>query len=220
VAHRTYGDHAVSPNHEFRRGQILDVAGDLLRVHGVAACTVRAIAERAGVSKGVVHYYFTDAQELVDLAFARVAGEYYDHIAALAATVADPVEALWHAVASYVMPWDAHSSMTLLWCEYYVAGVRAGRLSGVTATHLAMQDLFAGVLARISPEQERRAAAVTRHVTGAVLTQPQMPVDPVDLVGEIAGLVGMPAPATIDPACPDPHCRFHRVPSAARVRTA
>jgi AcrR family transcriptional regulator len=219
VTPRTYGDRPVSPNHEFRRAEILDAASDLLRTHGVAACTVRGIAERAGVSKGVIHYYFADAQELVELAFARLAHAYYDHIRTRADAVADPEQRLWHMVVSYVTPWDRHSSMTLLWCEYYVASVRADRLDGVAAMQRAMQDLFAGALARISPEAARHAAALTRHVTGTVLTQPQMPVDPADLVAEVARLLGLAAPATVAVSCPDPDCRFHGPAPGRPVRS-
>ncbi|MDQ4119361.1 MAG: TetR family transcriptional regulator, partial [Actinomycetota bacterium] len=211
---RSYGDRAVSPNQEFRRDEILAAAGELLRTGGVGACTVRAVAERAGVSNGVIHYYFAGAQELVDLAFARLATEFYAHVRAIAEATDPPELALWRMVLAYVMPWDAHSSMTLLWCEYYAAGARAGRLDGVRAAHDAMRELFEGGLARISPDARRHATSVTRHITGAVLTQPQLPVDPVELVAEIARLVGRPAPAAaLDPACPDQDCRFHRSPA-------
>lgn len=219
MAQRSYGGRAVSPNQEFRRAEILAAASELLRTDGVRGCTVRGVAERAGVSKGVIHYYFADAHELVDLAFARLAGDYYAHIRAQAEAIPSAEQALWHMVVSYVTPWDAHSSMTLLWCEYYVASVRAGRLDGVSATQAAMQDLFAGALARVAPDARRHAGAVTRHVTGAVLSQPQMPVEPADLVAEVARMVGLAPPAPVRAACPDPGCRFHRAPSG-RARSA
>lgn len=212
MAQRDYGGRTVSPNQEFRRAEILAAASELLRTDGVGGCTVRGVAERAGVSKGVIHYYFADAHGLVDLAFARLAEEYYAHIRAQAEAIGAPEQALWHMVASYVTPWDTHSSMTLLWCEYYVASVRARRLDGVTAAQGAMQELFAGALARIAPDARRHAAAVTRHVTGAVLTQPQMPVDPADLVAEVARIVGLAPPAQVRATCPDPGCRFHGGP--------
>lgn len=209
---RRYGGRAVSPNQEFRRSEILAAASELLRTGGVGGCTVRGVAERAGVSNGVIHYYFADTDELVDLAFARLAEEFYAHVRALAEAVDSPEQALWHMVVAYVTPWDAHSSMTLLWCEYYAASVRAGRLDGVRAAQAAMRELFAGGLARISAAARRHAAALTRHVTGAVLSQPQMPVEPADLVAEIARIVSLPPPAALGPACPAQDCRFHRAP--------
>ncbi|MHA6796940.1 TetR/AcrR family transcriptional regulator [Pseudonocardia bannensis] len=209
MASRTYGDRTLSPNQEFRRAEITEATCRLLRTRGVAACTVRTIADEAGVSKGVIHYYFADVHELVELGFAQLAATYYAHIGGQAASIADPVQALWHAIVSYVAPWDAHSSMALLWCEYYVASLRAGRLGGVVAMQQAMQDLFAAVLARVSPDVVRHAGALTRHVTGTVLTQTQMPVDVPELVSEISRLTGVPAPVSVDAGCDDPHCAFH-----------
>lgn len=209
MAQRTYGDRAVSPNQEFRREEILEAAVELLRSHGVAACTVRGIADRAGVSKGVIHYYFADAQELVELAFARLSNAYYAHVRELAEAVGDPEQALWRAVTAYVAPWNVHSSMSLLWCEYYVAEARAGRLDGVVAAQRAMRELFAGLLAGISPQARRHASALTRHLTGAVLTQQQMPVELADLLAEAARLVGLPEPGVAEAGCADSRCRFH-----------
>ncbi len=209
MAPRTYGDRALSPNQEFRRAEIVDAACRLLRTRGVAACTVRAVAAEAGTSNGVIHYYFSDAQELVDLGFLRLAEDYYDHIRGQAARIPDAVDALWHTVVAYVTPWGVHTSMALLWCEYYVAGIRSKRLDGVVAAQRAMLDLFAEALGRVSPESARHAAALTRHVTGTVLSQPQVPVDPADLVAEIARLIEIPAPDTTDLGCHEDGCPFH-----------
>ncbi|WP_214367701.1 TetR/AcrR family transcriptional regulator [Pseudonocardia sp. H11422] len=209
MATRTYGDRALSPNQEFRRAEIVAATCRLLRTQGVTACTVRTIADEAGVSKGVIHYYFADVAELVELGFAQLARTYYAHIAEQAAAIDDPVRALWQAIVSYVTPWDAHSSMALLWCEYYVASLRAGRADGVTATQRAMLDLFTGLLARVGPDATRQAGALTRHVTGTVLSQTQLPVDVPELLAEISRLIAIPAPATTDAGCDDPDCPFH-----------
>lgn len=49
-----------------RRAQLLDAAIRITEEHGLGALTIRAVAERAGVSLGVVHYCFVDKDELVD----------------------------------------------------------------------------------------------------------------------------------------------------------
>lgn len=209
MATRTYGGRDLSPNQAFRREEIINATCRLLRTTGVAGCTARTIAEAAGVSKGVIHYYFTDVQELVDLAFVRLAERYYDHLREQAAGIPDPVESLWHTVVGYVEPWGVHTSMALLWCEYYVTSMRNKRLDGVVRVQRAMIDLFAEALARVSPSSAGHAGALTRHVTGAVLSQPQVPVDLQDLVAEIARLIAVRAPETIVFHCPDDSCPFH-----------
>lgn len=48
------------------RGQMLDVATRLFAERGIAATTVAQIAEAAGVTSAMVHYYFTNREQLLD----------------------------------------------------------------------------------------------------------------------------------------------------------
>ncbi|MGW5151804.1 TetR/AcrR family transcriptional regulator [Rhodococcus koreensis] len=50
---------------DVRRGQLIDAARAITAHHGVAALTIRGVAEAAGVSLGVVHYHFEDKEELL-----------------------------------------------------------------------------------------------------------------------------------------------------------
>ncbi|MFD7012777.1 TetR/AcrR family transcriptional regulator [Rhodococcus jostii] len=50
---------------DVRRGQLIDAAREITAQHGVAALTIRGVAEAAGVSLGVVHYHFEDKEELL-----------------------------------------------------------------------------------------------------------------------------------------------------------
>lgn len=206
---RTFGDRELSPNQEFRRSEIVDAAVRLLRAGGVAACTVRAIADEAGISKSAVTYYFKDVSELVDLGFLRLAHAYYDHIRDQAGRADDPVDALWRAVVLYVTPWGLHSGMGLLWMEYYVDGVRHKRSDGVAASYQAMTDLFGEMLGKVSEAARGHAAALARHVTGTVLGTPQSAIDPGELVAEIARLVDVRPPATLPIGCGESDCPYH-----------
>lgn len=48
-----------------RRAQLLQAALEIAEHDGLSAVTVRGVAERAGVSLGVVHYCYTDKEELL-----------------------------------------------------------------------------------------------------------------------------------------------------------
>lgn len=48
-----------------RRAQLLKAALEIAEREGLGAVTVRGVAERAGVSLGVVHYCYTDKEELL-----------------------------------------------------------------------------------------------------------------------------------------------------------
>jgi AcrR family transcriptional regulator len=87
-----------------RRTQLVDAALTVAADEGIAAATVRRVAEQAGVALGVVHYCFADKEELFDAVAARIVddltgagasalgpGEARD----LAGALAGAVEALW-----------------------------------------------------------------------------------------------------------------------------
>src|SRR4051812_45745311 len=61
-----------TPNQQAARGRIIDAAADLIAHEGLAACTIRAMAESSGFTKSTVHYYFDDANELVDLSVNEI----------------------------------------------------------------------------------------------------------------------------------------------------
>lgn len=61
---------------ELTRAKILDAALELLEEQGYAAATMRAIAEKAGVSVGNAYYYFKSKDELVQGFYLRTHKEH------------------------------------------------------------------------------------------------------------------------------------------------
>ena len=57
---------------EDRRSQLVDAALEVASQHGIAATTVRRVAEQAGVALGVVHYCFEDKDELFAALATRI----------------------------------------------------------------------------------------------------------------------------------------------------
>lgn len=51
--------------------QILDAAEELFAQHGLHGTTVKDIADKVGVHKSLIHYYFTDKQDVFDQVMAR-----------------------------------------------------------------------------------------------------------------------------------------------------
>lgn len=64
-----------------RRAQLVDAALAVATAEGIAATTVRRVAEQAGVALGVVHYCFADKDEL----FAALATKIVDDLSAAGA---------------------------------------------------------------------------------------------------------------------------------------
>ena len=60
-------------NPEQRRAAILAAALEVMRRKGIAATTVRDVAERMGTSSGLVHHYFASMDDLLAAAFEQAA---------------------------------------------------------------------------------------------------------------------------------------------------
>jgi AcrR family transcriptional regulator len=99
---------AHTPRAEQTRAAITEAALALFREHGYEAATMRAIAQRAGVSTGNAYYYFSSKEELIQEFYAR---NHADHLVAsrsvlaaetdLAARLAGTVRALVDVLAPY-----------------------------------------------------------------------------------------------------------------------
>jgi AcrR family transcriptional regulator len=64
-------DPALTPRALQTRSAIIEAALELFRSRGYEATTMRAIAERAGVSTGNAYYYFGSKEELIQEFYAR-----------------------------------------------------------------------------------------------------------------------------------------------------
>jgi AcrR family transcriptional regulator len=69
-------DAALTPRAEQTRAAIVAAALDLFRDRGYDAATMRAIAERAGVSTGNAYYYFSSKEELIQEFYTRNQAEH------------------------------------------------------------------------------------------------------------------------------------------------
>jgi AcrR family transcriptional regulator len=72
-------DPALTPRAEQTRAAITEAALVLFRSRGYEATTMRAIAERAGVSTGNAYYYFGSKEELIQEFYTR---SHAEHLAA------------------------------------------------------------------------------------------------------------------------------------------
>lgn len=79
---------------EFAKSLILDATEKLMLDEGYAAVTTRAVAKRAGLAPGLVHYYFPTTDDLLVAAYRRTTERNFERLrTALAAE--DPLRELW-----------------------------------------------------------------------------------------------------------------------------
>lgn len=158
------------------RARLLDAAVDLIADRGWTAVTSRAIAERAGVNNGVVHYHFDSMDALrraaVEHALATLAGDSLD-VFADADTTADAICALADA-----LPASTSDTATTVLLEAMLHAPRDGHVRDLMGQMLTpyrdaiermlQVDVAAGRLAATT-DTSALAAALLACVDGLTL---------------------------------------------------
>lgn len=89
------------------RDRILEAALTVFSDVGFAGATMRAIADAAGVSPGLIHHHFKDKESLWNLVGERISDEFLEGVAD-DVDGDDPAEALRRALANYQRYWKEH----------------------------------------------------------------------------------------------------------------
>lgn len=97
-----------------RRSQVLGAAIELFGKRGYHATAVKDIAERAGVSTGLVYQYFGNKEDILFLALQTVLDTYKERIPGATEGVDDPLERFRAAVHAYCRVIDANIDATVL----------------------------------------------------------------------------------------------------------
>jgi len=128
-----------------RRETIVDAALAVARRKGLAATTVRDVADEMGSSSGLIHHYFATMDDVLAAAFERVAAADLEQTTAAVAAAAGPAEALAAFFRAYA-PVDADWAFQL-WLD---AWAEAGRRPALQATsqrlNLAWQALVESIV--------------------------------------------------------------------------
>jgi TetR/AcrR family transcriptional regulator len=95
------GRHST-PKAERRRAAILDAAEALFAERGFAAARLEDVAERVGIRRASLVYYFKDKQELYDAVLESVVGGLYDVIEPALTARAPLLERIETAVSAWV----------------------------------------------------------------------------------------------------------------------
>jgi AcrR family transcriptional regulator len=99
---------------ERRRAQFVAAAIALFGERGYHATTIRDIAERTGVSIGLVYHYFEDKEDLLFLALVEVLDSYRRRIPLALEGIKDPLARFCAAVRAYCRVNDATIDATVL----------------------------------------------------------------------------------------------------------
>lgn len=127
---------------ERRREALIAAAMEIVAESGPGAATVRAIAERAGVTPGLIRHYFSNKDELSRTAYvammARMAAE---NKAAIDAIPGDAVTRVAVSVVNWLRPAVMEPGALIAWAGF-VPAIRAD--TAMRAAHAGTYQAFRG----------------------------------------------------------------------------
>ncbi len=89
------------------RDRIVDAALTIFAELGYAGATMRVIAQKAGVSSGLIHHHFKDKEGLWNLVGQRISDDFLETVSE-GTDVDDAAEALRRVMANYQRYWREH----------------------------------------------------------------------------------------------------------------
>jgi AcrR family transcriptional regulator len=152
----------IRQGEEARREALIGAALSLMAEQGPEAATVRAIADRAGVTPGLIRHYFDSKEELMLAAYARVMGRMTEaNQAALGAVQGGAKARLASFVAASLRPPVIDPEAMGLWAGFLQLVRQDARMKAVhRATYLEYRDLLERLIADLPrPEDPTRLRA-------------------------------------------------------------
>lgn len=212
-----------SPNQLAKRAQIVEGTRALMVASGVSACTARAISDAGAVSSSALHYYFSDMNEVIELAFRDLMTQFFAGVQAAAQREQQPIDALWAAASAYLTgasDWGhAGESRPLhrpatLWFEYQSARALDGDVDLLRELSERGADYFKGLLdAAGVPGSGYKSEVFYSALLGAAVRDALHHRPPQDTLGEIAHAMQLPLSKKF---CKAPAARARRTKETGR----
>lgn len=150
---------------DVRREALISAALELVAEGGPKAATVRAIADRAGVTAGLIRHYFNSKDTLVRESYRRLMDRMTaDSTLVLEDTSGGPEARLARFVAASLLPPVVDATRLGLWAGFIHGVQRDPQIRQVhVLTYLAYRDLLQGLIAdlpRVVSPGKLRADAI------------------------------------------------------------
>ncbi len=209
VASRVRNQVELSGNQLAKRDRIIDAAVSVLLAHGVRSCTVRSIAMEAKTSKGIVHYYFSDVDEIIDAAMLKAVSLWIELISrdenlgnldTQDGPVRNSKERFWRFISKSMEPF-AHGDRTMmpLLLEYWAISTRRQRLDPLRKVQNGLVQFVSRLLASCDVDNsERIALAVTSYLIGVNMLEIVERVSESEILDSIALLTGLELPRQLE----------------------
>jgi len=153
-----------------RRQQILNAAHEVALRQGIDGLTVRAVAARARLSHGLVHFHFKRKAQLVSAVLDRVLATTLTlSVAEDVALIRDPRERLRAVLRHEVDRLSRDSRQARLFLEYWALGTRRAAIQAKISAELERyREAFQTLTAEVLRAEPTRFAGVTPEGLAAV----------------------------------------------------
>jgi AcrR family transcriptional regulator len=183
-----------SPNQQAVRDRIRDSAARVVAREGLPGCTVRAVADEAGLPKSTVHYYVVDGNELIDLAVLTFMRQLADRWQTTIEEEPDGPGAL--AVLVRMFLGRGPRVVTLkdptIWSSYTTHAWKRGADAEVVACFELFSGLFEHVLVSAGvADAAERARSVHYYLLGAVQRNMVDPIPSSEVARSVSTLSGL-----------------------------
>lgn len=160
----------ISPNRREKRREIIEVAKSVLLANGLDRFTARTLTQSGSFSRSAIHYYFDSVEEIVDAAMASELEAFLEMLGVVAAEHDAPIDRFWAVTQRYLGYFSDQPALTLLWFDYSIAAVQAGRPHPAIEIESRLREIFVGLLQDCGvPDWESRSEALLAFMLGTTL---------------------------------------------------
>lgn len=116
-----------------RRAEIIEATFFCIALKGYSNITMQDIADSAGVSKGVIHYYFRNKEELFLSVFEKLIGDLDAHIARRVEQVETPPEQLRAIIAAVFEKIRGNKKFQIVLLDFWAHSTRNATLKNANS---------------------------------------------------------------------------------------
>lgn len=116
-----------------RRAEIIEATFFCIALKGYSNITMQDIADSAGVSKGVIHYYFRNKEELFLSVFEKLIGDLDAHIARRVEQAGTPPEKIRSVIGAVFEKIRGNKKFQIVLLDFWAHTTRNAKLKRVNA---------------------------------------------------------------------------------------
>ena len=146
---------------QLRRQELAAAAYEILQEEGIAGTTLAKVAERAGMSKGIVLHYFKDKDELLEVVMRHANSLLRDEVVALMSEATTPRGRIEAIVAGNFSPKFFKPEICNAWLSLCAEVPRNSNFARIQrAIHARMRSNLLSALKHLLPPARAEAAVI------------------------------------------------------------